>query len=173
MIFDKKEGGRRPVCFRDMALLFPTLTGIDAYEEALKSRGIPYRLEGGKEFYMRQEVRSLLCCLKALDDPADDISLVAALRSPFFGFSDEEIFLFASSGNRLSYLHPPEEEGSGFAEAFSLLRKLHGERNSRSHLQHGYRSPLPDQGPGVLSSPSGRGAGGRQPAEDPGAGPDV
>jgi ATP-dependent exoDNAse (exonuclease V) beta subunit len=132
MVFDKKEGGSRPVGFRDMALLFPTLTGIEAYEEALKARSIPYRLEGGKEFYLRQEVRSLLCCLKALDDPADEISLVAALRSPFFGFSDEEIFLFASSGNRLNYLHSPDEEGSGFAETFSLLRKLHEERNANS-----------------------------------------
>jgi len=35
---------------------------------------------------MRQEVRSLLCCLKALDDPADGISLVGALRSPFSDF---------------------------------------------------------------------------------------
>jgi ATP-dependent helicase/nuclease subunit A len=131
MIFDKKEGVPRPVSYRDMALLFPALTGIDAYEEALRLRGIPYRLEGGKEFYMRQEVRSLLCCLKALDDPADAISLVAALRSPFFGFSDEEIFLFSASGNRLSYLQPPEEGAEGFSEALSLLKELHGGRNSR------------------------------------------
>ena len=131
MIYDKKEGGSRPVSYRDMALLFPALTGIDAYEEALKERGIPYRLEGGKEFYLRQEVRSLLCCLKAFDDPADAISLVAALRSPFFGFSDEEIFLFTASGNRLSYLQPPEEEAEGFSEALSLLKELHGGRNSR------------------------------------------
>ncbi len=131
MIHDKKEGSPRPVSYRDMALLFPALTGIDAYEEALKERGIPYRLEGGKEFYLRQEVRSLLCCLKALDDPADAISLVAALRSPFFGFSDEEIFLFRASGNRLSYLQPPEGQAGGFSQVLSLLGELHGGRNSR------------------------------------------
>jgi ATP-dependent exoDNAse (exonuclease V) beta subunit len=131
MLQDKKEGRPRPVSYRDMALLFPALTGIDAYEEALKERGIPYRLEGGKEFYMRQEVRSLLCCLRALDDPADAISLVAALRSPFFGFSDEEIFLFVASGNPLSYLQPPAEKAEGFSEALSLLKDLHGRRNSR------------------------------------------
>ena len=54
------------------------------------------------------------------------------MRSPFFGFSDEEIFLFASSGNRFNYLHSPNKEGSGFAETFSLLRKLHEERNANS-----------------------------------------
>jgi ATP-dependent helicase/nuclease subunit A len=131
MIFDQSGGGPRSISYRDIALLFPALTGVEAYEEALKERGIPYRLEGGKEFYRRQEVRSLLCCLKALDDPADAISLVAALRSPFLGFSDEEIFLFTASGNRLSYLHPPAAEAEGFSEALSLLRDLHGRRNSR------------------------------------------
>jgi ATP-dependent exoDNAse (exonuclease V) beta subunit len=131
MTFDKKEGGPRPVSYRDVALLFPAMTGIDAYEEALKERGIPYRLEGGKEFYMRQEVRSLLCCLKAIDDPADSISLVAALRSPFFGFSDEEVFLFSASGNRLSYLNPPKEKAGNFFEALSMLKELHGGKNSR------------------------------------------
>jgi len=131
MIFDKREGCPRTVSYRDISLLFPALTGIDAYEEALKQRGIPHRLEGGKEFYMRQEVRSLLCCLKALDDPADAISLVAALRSPFFGFSDEEIFLLTASGKRLSYLQSPAGEAEGFSEALDLLKDLHGGRNSR------------------------------------------
>ena len=132
MIFDKNQSGSRPVRLRDMALLFPTLTGIEAYEEALKARGIPYRLEGGKEFFLRQEVRSFLCCLKSLDDPADQISLFAALRSPLFAFSDEDIFLFVSSGNRLNYLQPPPQKMNGLADAFSLLRRLHEERNVRS-----------------------------------------
>ena len=131
-IYDKKERNSRPVCFRDIALLFPALSGIEIYEEALKDRGIPFRLDGGKEFYRRQEVRSLLCCLRALDDPANEISLVAALRSPFFGFSDEDIFIFVSSGNRLHFLQEPQEKESDFFEAFSLLRQLHENRNAVS-----------------------------------------
>jgi ATP-dependent helicase/nuclease subunit A len=130
MIYDKKEGDIRPVCFRDIALLFPALSGIEIYEEALKDRGIPFRLDGGKEFYLRQEVRGLLCCLRVLDDPANEISLVAALRSPFFGFSDEEVFLFVSSGNRLNYLPEHPEQESDFSEAFSWLRQLHEKRNA-------------------------------------------
>ena len=130
-IADPKDKGPRPVRYRDIALLFPALTGIEAYEDALKGRAIPYRLEGGKKFYLRQEVRSLLCCLKALDDPADRISLVSALRSFLFGYSDEEIFLFVSSGQPLNYLQEIKGEEGGFAETFSFLRRLHEGRNSR------------------------------------------
>jgi ATP-dependent exoDNAse (exonuclease V) beta subunit len=131
-ICDPREKEPRPVRYRDIALLFPALTGIGAYEEALKAQGIPYRLEGGKEFYLRQEIRSLLCCLKAVDDPADQISLVSALRSFLFGYSDEEIFLFVSSGRPLNYLQEIKGEESGFAESFSFLRRLHDRRNSRA-----------------------------------------
>jgi len=130
-ILDKKGAGRRPLGYRDIALLFPTLSGVEAYETALKAKSIPFRLDGGKEFYLRQEVRYLLSALKALDDPADPISLVTVLRSPFFGFSDEEIFLLTLGRNRLNYLLSPSD-GGDFNAAFSLLKNLHQTRNSRS-----------------------------------------
>ena len=76
-------------------------TGIDFYEQALAERHIPYRHEGGRAFFDRQEVRELLSCLKAIDDPTDRLSLVAALRSGAFGCSDDEIFRFVSGGGQL------------------------------------------------------------------------
>ncbi len=132
LVYDKEKEGIRRVNYKDIALLFPAYSGIEIYEEALKSLAIPYRLEGGKEFFLRQEVRSLCCCLKAVDDPADEISLFAALRSPFFGFSDETLFLFLSSGNQLNYLRTPQDKNSPLADAFKLLRNLHEERNAHA-----------------------------------------
>lgn len=132
LVFDKDKDSIRRVSYRDIALLLPTYTGIEIYEEALRSLAIPYRLDGGKEFFLRQEVRSLFCCLKAVDDPADEISLYAALRSPFFGFSDETLFLFLSSGNQLNYLKPPRDKNSQLTPAFELLRYLHEERNGHT-----------------------------------------
>lgn len=132
LIFDKEEATPRRVRYKDIALLFPTFSGIEVYEEALKSSDIPYRLEGGKEFFSRQEVRSLCSCLKAIDDPADELAVFAALRSPFFGFSDETLFLFIAAENSLNYLQPPKEGNSPCAPALDLLRSLHEERNSHS-----------------------------------------
>lgn len=129
LVFDKEKESIRRVCYKDIALLLPTYSGIEIYEEALKSLAIPYRLDGGKEFFLRQEVRSLFCCLKAIDDPADELALLAALRSPFFGFSDEILFLFRASGNQLNYLKTPGDKNSPLGPAFELLRYLHEERN--------------------------------------------
>ena len=61
---------------------------IAPFEDRLRARQVNYRLVGGKEYYARDEVRALTAVLRAIDNPADRLSLVQALRSPFFAVSD-------------------------------------------------------------------------------------
>nr|MBN1165329.1 PD-(D/E)XK nuclease family protein [Candidatus Krumholzibacteriota bacterium] len=85
-------------------------------------------------YYTRQEVRDLTAVLWSIEDPLDGLSLVASLRSPLFGFSDEEIFLYTRAGGKLDYLAPASSGAESFAdfrEAFALLSELHRERNRR------------------------------------------
>src|SRR5664279_1873399 len=84
---DPRSGEVRPCEYRDIAILMPTRTESEAYTEPLEDLGIPYRMEGGTFLYGRQEVRDLISCLHAIDDPNDRISLVAALRSMACGCS--------------------------------------------------------------------------------------
>jgi len=98
-----EAGEVRPARWRDVAVLFPWRTGIEAWEQAFAAAGIPCRNEGGRGFYQRQEVRDLVAVLLALDDPGDRISLVTALRSSACGASDEDLFAFVSSGGVLDY----------------------------------------------------------------------
>jgi ATP-dependent helicase/nuclease subunit A len=49
------------------------------------------------------------------------------LRSPFFGVSDEDIFLHHARGGKLNYLEPPAD--SPLDAPFSLLKRLHETRN--------------------------------------------
>jgi len=119
------DGWARP---RDVAILFRALTDVQAYEDALDARGIAYQVEGGKAFFERPEVAAFLSCIAAIDDPEDAVALVAALRTPHFGISDEALALFAASGGRLRYLDDPGAAHPGIAEAFALLRDLHARR---------------------------------------------
>ncbi len=142
-IWDLVESGRevldpltrkqRPVRFGDIALIYRSTTGINHYEDPLREADIPYLVEGGKLYYTRQEVRDISNAVWVIEDPYDSAALLAMLRSPMFGFSDEEIFLFTRAGGRLNYLEagvPETGEFDAFHEAFSLLARLHGERNS-------------------------------------------
>ena len=53
-----------------------------ALEDALTDAGIPYRAESASLVYASRLVRDLLLTLRAIDDPSDELSVVAALRSP-------------------------------------------------------------------------------------------
>ncbi len=129
-VWDEADQSFRPVLFKDIAILMRTYTPLNFLEEALRSYEVDYRVVGGRHFYKRPEVQQLLAVLQAVDSPNDRVSLIAALRSPFFGVSDEEIFLFHARGGSLSYLQ--EFQGTDMEEPFRLLRELHEMRNQAS-----------------------------------------
>jgi ATP-dependent helicase/nuclease subunit A len=58
--------------------------------------------------------------LRAVESPHDEVAVVAALRSPFFGVSDEEILTSRLDGGALDPLRP----GSARAEVRRALEEL-------------------------------------------------
>ncbi|MFA4948410.1 MAG: UvrD-helicase domain-containing protein [Candidatus Krumholzibacteriia bacterium] len=129
---DPRKRDERALEYGDIAVIYPGTTGIDHYEEPLRAESIPYVVEGGKLYYAREEIRTLAAAVWAIEDPYDPLALVAALRSPMFGASDEDIFLFTRSGGRLDYLDPGEgatDKPGDLGAAFDLLAELHARRN--------------------------------------------
>ncbi len=125
------EGGSRPLTYGDIALLFPTTTGIYHFEEALRRWKIPYRLEGGRHFYLREEIAFLKCLLTAISNPYDRVALAAVLRY-WAGIPDEMLFQYIESGGKLSCF---ADAGPGFPriqQAFDLLRRAHDEQQGLS-----------------------------------------
>jgi len=116
--------GEDGLSYGDVAFLFSALTDIAAYEEALEQSGVPYRVFGGKSFYRREEVGETLSLLRAVDDPLDSVSVVACLRSSYFGLSDEELLRFHERGGAWNYLANKVSEGPA-AEALGLLAHWH------------------------------------------------
>lgn len=82
---------RRPG-YGDIAILLRAKTRLHEFEEALSRYGIPYRVHGGLGFFERQEIIDLCNLLSFLSDEDDDLSLYGVLRSPYFAFSDEQLF---------------------------------------------------------------------------------
>ncbi len=104
---------------------------IGPFEAALAAHAIDYRLVGGKEYYAREEVQALTTVLRAIDNPADRLSVFAALRSPFFGLSDDDVYQFAASGGILNPLAPIGDgvrNGDLVGRVFAILQSLHRRR---------------------------------------------
>ena len=79
-----------------------------------------------------QEVRDLLSCLRAMDDPSDQLALVAALRTPAYGCSDVDLLAWIEAGGALSYERRPVDVESPVRVAFESLAAFHSQRMARS-----------------------------------------
>ncbi len=88
-VHDKDSNELKAYDYGDTAILFQSTSHITTYEQVFKAMGIPFVTLAGRGYYNRQEVWDVLNLLKALHNPADNLSLASALRSPMFGFSDE------------------------------------------------------------------------------------
>ena len=128
---DPGTGQARPSRAGDVMVLARRLTQVRHLEEAFESAGLRFTVEGGKSFFDRQEVHEALAVLRAVDDPSDRLSLVAALRSSFFGVSDRDIVAHALAGGRLDLLAAALEDTPGaltLRPALEVLARLHGLR---------------------------------------------
>ena len=85
-------GQRRQLQFRDIAILLRTASrraGVMA--EILSASGIPTYSDADGAFYTQSDVRDALSLLQVLDNPRQDIPLLAALACPAFGFTPLEL----------------------------------------------------------------------------------
>jgi len=60
-------------------------------EEELVRRGIPYQVARGASFYERKEIKDTLAYLRAIANPADDVSLLRIINLPSRGISDKTV----------------------------------------------------------------------------------
>jgi ATP-dependent helicase/nuclease subunit A len=115
--------------YRDVTVLIPTRSDLYLYEDAFARAGVPYRHEGGRSFFERQEVRELIALLRAIDDPSDGVAAVAALRSAAFGCSDEELVQYRSAGGRFDAVTVRDDArgpvGAALRELRGFARRRH------------------------------------------------
>jgi ATP-dependent helicase/nuclease subunit A len=103
---DKAQSACRDARYADTAVLTPTRTGLAQLLPALEERDIPYRLESRSLVYNTREIRDLLSLLQSLDDPTDQIALVAALRSPAFACADDDLYRWRQARGSWDYRQP-------------------------------------------------------------------
>ncbi len=121
----------RAARYQDMALLLPTRTTLPPIEEALEGAGIPYRVESRSLVYDAQEVRDLLAILRAVDDPTDEVALIAALRSPALACGDDDLLRFFQAGGRWDYRRGPPDSLPQDDPVVAAMRSLQGFHDRR------------------------------------------
>ncbi len=132
-VYDKNKKCIRQAGLGDVCILIRSRTGLNILERGLESANIPYRLEGGSLLFNTQEVRDLLNCLRAIDNPSDEVSVVAALRSPAFACSDVDLLQWRDVGGRWNYSASNKpNDPPPVADAMSILSQYHHRHQTES-----------------------------------------
>lgn len=103
------EEKSRPARCGDIAILIRDRSALSDIEFALREQNIPFKTVGGIGFWQRQEIYDIYHALRFLSNPADDLALVAILRSRLFLLPDSVLFFMS------------DNKGSGYLEKLRLL----------------------------------------------------
>jgi len=75
----------------DVAVFYRTNAQSRLIEEDLARRNIPYKVVGGARFYDRREIKDALAYLRAVVNPADEVSVKRVLNVPKRGVGDTTV----------------------------------------------------------------------------------
>lgn len=92
LVYDKGLRQYRVVTWRDMVILLraPKTAGT-VYARILKEAGIPAAVDTGDGYFSAWEIQLVLAMLHIIDNPLQDLPLLAVLKAPCFQFSEEEL----------------------------------------------------------------------------------
>jgi superfamily I DNA/RNA helicase len=122
--------------WREVAVLYRTNAQSRVIEEAFMRMGVPYKVVGGTRFYDRREIKDAVAYLRALVNPADEVSVKRVLNVPKRGVGDASVarldeFARVEDIAFLEALRRAEEAGvagparRGIASFVDLLDTLH------------------------------------------------
>lgn len=120
---DPEDGPEvRPVTYDDVAVIIRKRTHLDEFKRAFDDQDVPYTVVRGEGYFDTPEVRTLMNLFQVLADPSDDIRLFGLLRSPMFGFTDNELAPLVENGGVWESL--AEIDDAELVRAYSLLAEL-------------------------------------------------
>ena len=96
-----KELNNNGVNYEDIAILYRTNAQSRLIEEEMLKNNIPYRVIGSFYFYNRKEIKDLLCYLRLINNPHDDISLTRVINVPKRGIGTKTMDNLDAKSNEL------------------------------------------------------------------------
>ena len=117
----------KDVPWREMAILYRTNAQSRPLEEALRKRGLPYKIYGGVSFYQRKEVKDVIAYMRMSVNPNDEEAFKRIINYPARGIGQTTVgkIQFAAMENGVSLwtvLCNPAEYGLGLNQG--ALAKL-------------------------------------------------
>ena len=92
MVYDKYLDDYRPVEFKDIVILLrATSAWAPVFADELMDMDIPTYADIGVGYFDTIEIKTIMSLLQVIDNPMQDIPILAVLKSPICGFTPEEL----------------------------------------------------------------------------------
>lgn len=119
-IYDKNTKSMRPVTYRDIVILMrATSKSATIFLEELHEANIPSYSDSSTGYFDTIEIRTMMALLKIIDNPLQDVPLIATLRSPVFSFSEEDLVEIRKVNDK-EFLYNNMVQGEDFSDGVSM-----------------------------------------------------
>ena len=122
-VFDKDTKEYREVKYKDIVILLrATKNWAEIFLDELGSEGIPVYADTGSGYFESIEIRTIMSLLKVIDNPLQDVPMIATLRSPIVGFTAEELSDLRLLNKDLYFYEVIKEVSEGIHEVNEELK---------------------------------------------------
>ncbi len=131
------KGTMRPVMCRDFCILLRSVSNgkAEAFAEALALNNIPAYVSDKTGFFASTEISTVINLMRTIDNPIQDIPLLAVMLSPIFGFTADELAKMRVDERKKPIYHCLVNSASnGNKKSISFLEKLENLRMLSSTL---------------------------------------
>ncbi len=91
-VWDQKQERYRDIQYKDIVILLRTTTNVaPIYEQEILNLQMPVFSDSSQEYLDSIEIQTIMSLLKIIDNPIQDIPLVAVMRSNIGKFTDDEL----------------------------------------------------------------------------------
>lgn len=123
-VFDKDTNEYRNIKYKDIVILLrATKNWSEIFLEELGNEGIPVYADTGSGYFESIEIRTIMSLLKVIDNPLQDVPMIAVLKSPVVGFSAEELSDLRLLNKDLYFYEIIKEVSEGNIEANYELKE--------------------------------------------------
>lgn len=138
--------GSKPLTPADvMVLLRSPGPVLHHYIRALNEQGLPWSADAGEDFFASTEINVALSLLRIVDNPRQDVALIAALRSPVYDFSADRLAQLRAQAKGDFYTAVLQAAQRGEQDCVDFLAELEqlrfgaGERSCSQLIWHIYQ----------------------------------
>ena len=125
LIYDRHTQQMRPIRYQDIAIISATHNNDLTISDVFGKYDIPAMIGQARSYFKTTEIQIMMALLSVIDNPYQDIPLVAVLRSPIVGLDE----------NQLAYVRINQKTGN----YYQALLDFHDQFNESEATEFGRR----------------------------------